>query len=121
MLMAMDIVRNIVNNEVLASAIEEARENISEGESIAQPLKRSGQFPPIVIHMISIGEKTGELENMLKQLSKSFEFQVKNSINTLTSLLAPIVLIFMAVIVGVIVLAVLEPMLEISNIGEFGG
>ena len=117
MLMAMDIVRNVVNNEVLAKAIDQARDNISEGESIALPLKTSGQFPPIVIHMISIGEKTGELENMLEELSKSFEFQVKNSVDKLTSLISPIVLVFMAIIVGVIVTAVLTPILEISNIG----
>ena len=117
MLVSMDIVRNVVNNEVLAKAIDEARENISEGESIAQPLRRSGQFPPIVIHMINIGEKTGELETMLEELSKSFEFQVKNSVDALTSLLSPIILIFMAVVVGVIVMAVLTPLLQISGLG----
>ncbi|AHI05597.1 general secretion pathway protein F [Bdellovibrio bacteriovorus W] len=77
MLAAMDIVRNVVNNHVLAQAIDEARSNISEGESIAGPLKKSGQFPPIVIHMVNIGEKTGELENMLSQVSDAYDFQVK--------------------------------------------
>ncbi len=117
MLVSMDIVRNVVNNEVLAKAIDEARENISEGESIALPLKKSGQFPPIVIHMISIGEKTGELEAMLEELSKSFEFQVKNSVDRLTSLISPIVLVFMAIVVGVIVWAVLMPILQLSDLG----
>ena len=117
MLMAMDIVRNVVNNEVLAKAIDQARDNISEGESIALPLKSSGQFPPIVIHMISIGEKTGELESMLEELSKSFEFQVKNSVDKLTSIISPVVVVFMAIVVGVIATAILVPILELSNIG----
>ena len=77
MLAAMDIVKNVVDNDILAEAIEEARDNISEGESIAGPLKRSGQFPPMVLHMISIGEKSGELEAMLIQVSSAYDFQVK--------------------------------------------
>ena len=68
MLQSLDIVKNVVNNSVLAEAIENSRDNISEGESIAAPLKKSEQFPPIVIHMINIGEKTGDLENMLTQV-----------------------------------------------------
>src|SRR5690606_19844683 len=95
MLTAMGIVRNVVNNEILAEAIDNARENISEGESIAGPLKKSGQFPPIVIHMINIGEKTGELENMLSQISDSYDFQSKNAIEGLTSILSPIMIIVM--------------------------
>ena len=80
MLSAMGIVRNVVDNEVIARAIDIGRDNISEGESIAGPLKKSGQFPPLVIHMINIGEKTGELENMLLQVSDAYDFQVKTSI-----------------------------------------
>src|SRR4029077_12044674 len=89
MLQAMGIVRNVVDNEVIAQAIDVGRENISEGESIAGPLRKSGQFPPLVIHMINIGEKTGELENMLLQVSVSYDFQVKASIAGVTSLLEP--------------------------------
>jgi general secretion pathway protein F len=89
MLQAMDIVRNVVGNAVLAEAIDEARNNIREGESIAAPLKRSGQFFPIVIHMIAIGEKTGDLEQMLTQVSNSFDFQVDTEIEGLTSALGP--------------------------------
>jgi general secretion pathway protein F len=117
MLSAMDIVRNVVDNAVLAKAIVEARDNISEGETIAGPLKRSGEFPPIVIHMISIGEKTGELENMLEQLSDSYDFQVKNNVDGLTSILEPLLIVFMGVIIGVIVFAIMIPIFEMSNIG----
>lgn len=116
MLPALTIVRNVVDNHVIALAIDDARNNISEGESIAAPLKRSGQFPPIVIHMVNIGEKTGELENMLSQVSDAYDFQVKNKLESLTSLMGPIVTVLMGAAIGMIVMAVMVPMFEMSNI-----
>lgn len=116
MLAALDIVRNVVNNHVLAVAIDEARSNISEGESIAGPLKKSGQFPPIVIHMVNIGEKTGELENMLSQVSDAYDFQVKTKLEGLTSLMGPVVIVLMGFAIGMIVVAVMVPMFEMANI-----
>jgi general secretion pathway protein F len=116
MLQAMDIVKNVVGNSVLANAIEDARNNISEGESVAGPLKKSEQFPPIVIHMISIGEKTGELENMLTQVSDSYDFQVKTEIQGLTSLLEPVMIIMMGLVIGIIVFSIMIPMFEMANI-----
>lgn len=117
MLNAMDIVKNVVSNEVLASAISEARDNISEGESVAGPLKKSGEFPPIVIHMINIGEKTGELEKMLNQVSDTYDFQVKNQVEGLTSVLEPIMIIVMGCVIGFIVFSLMMPMFEMANIG----
>lgn len=117
MLAAMGIVRNVVDNEIIARAIDIGRENISEGESIAGPLKKSGQFPPIVIHMINIGEKTGELENMLLQVSDAYDFQVKTSIDGLTSLLEPIMIIVMGCVIGIIVFAIMVPMFQLSSLG----
>jgi len=116
MLNAMDIVKNVVNNEVLAKAIREARDNISEGESIAGPLKKSQQFPPIVIHMVGIGEKTGELEKMLNQVSDTYDFQVKNQVGGLTSVLEPIMIIVMGCVIGAIVFSLMVPMFELANI-----
>jgi general secretion pathway protein F len=117
MLSAMGIVRNVVDNEVIAAAIDVGRLNISEGESIAGPLKKSGQFPPLVIHMINIGEKTGELENMLLQVSDAYDFQVKTSIAGLTSLLEPIMIIVMGCVIGIIVFAIMIPMFQLSSLG----
>lgn len=116
MLQAMDIVRNVVGNSVLSKAIEDARNNISEGESVAVPLKRSQQFPPIVTHMISIGEKTGELEHMLTQVSDSYDFQVKTQIGGLTALLEPVMIIMMGLVIGIIVFSIMIPMFEMANI-----
>lgn len=117
MLSAMTIVRNVVDNEVIAQAIDVARDNISEGESIAGPLKKSQQFPPIVIHMINIGEKTGELENMLLQVSDAYDFQVKTAVDGLTSLLEPIMIIVMGCVIGSIVFSIMVPMIQLSSLG----
>ncbi|MCK6598028.1 MAG: type II secretion system inner membrane protein GspF [Bdellovibrionaceae bacterium] len=118
MLMALDIVRNVVDNEVIAKAIDDARNNISEGESIAGPLSRSGQFPPIVIHMVKIGEKTGELENMLTQVSDAYDFSVQNKIEGMTSLITPVITIIMGGVVMIIVLSIVIPMFEMTNLGQ---
>lgn len=116
MLAAMNTVQNVVDNAVLGKAIGEARENISEGESIAKPLKESNEFPPIVIHMISIGEKTGELENMLTQVSESYDFQVKNKIEGLTSILEPVMIVVMGAVIFIVVLAIMVPIMEMSSL-----
>jgi general secretion pathway protein F len=118
MLQAMDIVRNVVGNSVLAHAIDEARNNISEGESVAVPLRKSEQFPPIVTHMIAIGEKTGDLENMLTQVSDSFDFQVKTKISGLTALLEPVMIIMMGLVIAIIVFSIMMPMFEMANIAN---
>ena len=116
MLNALDIVRNVVDNAVLAEAIDNAKANISEGESIAGPLKKSGQFPPIVIHMINVGEKTGELENMLTQVSNSYDFQVKNQVQGLTSLMEPIMIVVMGCVIAMIVVSIMIPIFDMTNI-----
>lgn len=115
MLNSMQIVRNVVDNDILAKAIDDARSNISEGESIAGPLKKSGQFPPIVLHMVAIGEKTGELENMLVQVSDAYDFQVKNKIEGMTALIGPVVLVIMGAVIAIIVFSILVPMFELTN------
>jgi general secretion pathway protein F len=115
-LSAMNIAKNLVGNTLMAKAIADARENITEGQSIADPLRRSGQFPPMVIHMISIGEKTGELPAMLKNVSETYEEQVSTRIDGMTALLEPLMIIVMGGMVGTIVMAVFVPLMDISNI-----
>jgi general secretion pathway protein F len=114
---AMDIVRNIVTNTQLRSVIEQTRDNVREGQSMAEPLKRSGQFPPIVTHMIAIGEKTGELEKMLERVADNYDMQVDNTVSTLTTLLEPIMILVMAVIVAFIVMSILLPILQLNQMG----
>jgi len=115
LLSAMDIVKNILDNVVLIKVLEEARVAIREGESIAVPLKRSGEFPPIVTHMIAIGEKSGQLEEMLTHVSKNYDVQVDSKLNALASLLEPLLIIAMAVVVTFIVLSILLPILQLNQ------
>ena len=115
MLKAMDIVQNVTNNTILKKAIKNAQTNIREGESIARPLKESGQFPPMTIQMIKIGEQTGELEDMLIKISDTYDFQVKTEINTLTSLLGPAMIMLMGGFVAFIVFSVIAPIMQMYN------
>jgi general secretion pathway protein F len=114
-LLAMDIVKNIIGNVVLTEVIESVRTNVSEGDSIAEPLKRSGQFPPLVTHMIAIGEKTGEVEQMLKKVAETYNNQVDAKISTLTSLLEPLMIVVMAVVIGFIVFSVMLPIFQMNQ------
>ncbi|MBA3754091.1 MAG: type II secretion system inner membrane protein GspF [Nitrospira sp.] len=113
---ALDVAKRVMNNRVLEQAVLEARENIREGESIAVPLKRSGMFPPLVTHMIGVGEKSGELEEMLRRISQIYDSDVDRVISRLTSLMEPIMILFMGSIVFFIVLAILLPIFEMSQI-----
>ena len=114
-LTALDIVKSVVGNSVLADAIHKARENVREGESIAEPLRRSGLFPPVVIQMVGVGEKSGELEKMLLRISDSFDKTVETRITALMSLLEPIIILVMGLVVGFIVIAIMLPILQMSS------
>ncbi len=116
LLTAMDIVRNVVGNDRLAEVIEQSRDAIREGESIAAPLKRSGEFPPLVHHMVAIGERSGALEEMLANVATAYEGQVDTTIATLTSLLEPLMIVAMGVVVAFIVFSVLMPILQINTL-----
>ncbi|MFL5374592.1 MAG: type II secretion system inner membrane protein GspF [Myxococcales bacterium] len=115
LLTALDIVKNIVNNSILSKVIEDARDAIREGESIAAPLKRSGQFPPLVHHMIAIGEKSGQLEEMLQNVARSYDAQVEVRVSALTSLLEPIMIVGMGVGVAFIVFSILMPIMQLNT------
>ena len=115
LLTAMDIVKNIVSNTLLAGVIDKARDAIREGESIAAPLKRSGQFPPLVYHMIAIGERSGQLEEMLQNVAKSYEAQVEMRIGALTSLLEPVMIVAMGGGVAFIVFSILMPIMQLNT------
>lgn len=115
LLPAMDIVKNILGNTTLVSVVEKARLNIREGESIAVPLRRSGEFPPMMTHMISVGEQTGALEAMLENVAETYESQVDARIEGMTSLLEPLMIIGMGGSVGFIVFAIISPILQLSQ------
>ena len=116
LLTAMSIVRNIVSNVVLKEVISTAHVAVREGQPMSVPLKQSGRFPPMVVHMISVGERTGELSPMLNRVAGTYEGQVNRKLATLTALLEPLMILVMGGIVFVIALAVLLPMLQMNTL-----
>ena len=116
LLSSLDIVKNIVGNTRLARVVEESRDAIREGESIAAPLRRSGEFPPLVYHMVAIGERSGQLEEMLGNVADAYDSQVETKVAALTSLLEPAMIVFMGLAVAFIVFSVLMPILQINTV-----
>jgi general secretion pathway protein F len=116
LLRAMEIVKNVLGNTVLMNVIEQARESIREGESIAAPLKRSNQFPAIVCHMIAVGERSGQLEQMLENVSGAYDLEVETQLERLTALLSPLMILGMG---GAVFFVVTSIMLPIMQMNEF--
>lgn len=112
-LQSMTMVAEIVNNEVMSRLILESRESLSKGESMCIPLENSDVFPSIVIHMIRVGEETGEMDVMFAKIADFYEADVDQMTSRLSAILEPIMIVILAVIVGVIVLAALLPMFSI--------
>jgi general secretion pathway protein F len=112
---AMDIARLVANNAIIGQAVSKAAESLTEGATLAGPLRASGEFPPLVIHMVDVGERSGELEPMLAKIAESYDEQVESSITRLTALLEPMLILLMVGIVIVIILAVLLPMLQLTG------
>ena len=115
-LTALTIVKNLIPNVHMKDAVEKARISVSEGATLTGPLVNSGHFPPLVTHMIRLGERSGELEPMLKIISENYEDQVESKIGGLTSILEPIMMIGLGGAVGFIVFAVVIPMMDLNKI-----
>jgi general secretion pathway protein F len=105
----------VAGNTVLARAIDAARLSITEGASVARPLRASGEFPPLVTHMIEVGEQSGQLEAMLAKVADTYDEQVETAVTRLTALLEPVLILVMVGIVLVIILATLVPLLQITS------
>jgi general secretion pathway protein F len=116
---ALNIARHVANNTVFEEASDMARDAILEGTSLAKPMRASGQFPPLVTTMIEVGERSGTLESMLVKVADTYEEQVETSVTRLTALLEPVLILMMVVIVGVIIMSVLMPMMQLTeNVGR---
>jgi len=118
LLKAMEIGKNVLENVRLEQVVSEAIGSIREGESIAVPLKRSGEFPPMMTHMIAVGEKSGQLEAMLENVARSYESDVETRVVALTSLLEPIMIVALGGAVGFIAMSILMPLLQMNELVE---
>ncbi|MCX7635692.1 MAG: type II secretion system inner membrane protein GspF [Syntrophales bacterium] len=116
LLTAMNIVRNVVGNRIIADEIHNASREVEEGQNLSVPLSRSGLFPPIAIEMIAVGEQSGNLETMLYRIADAYEKEVEANILTLTSLLEPVMILVMGLVVGFIVVSVLLPIFEMNQL-----
>ena len=112
-LQALNITRETAGNAAIAAAIAKVHDSVKEGESIVQPLEASHTFPPMVVSMIDVGEETGKLPDMLLKIADVYDDEVDNAVAALTSMLEPIMIVFLAVIVGTIVLALFTPLISI--------
>jgi type IV pilus assembly protein PilC len=114
-LQALNITRDTAGNAVIARAISQVHDRVKEGESIVQPLEASRVFPPMVVSMVDVGEETGQLPEMLLKIAEVFDDEVDNSVAALTSMLEPIMIVFLAVVVGTIVIALFMPLISIIS------
>lgn len=115
-LSSLDIARNVVGNKVLSMAINRARQDVKEGESVTNPLRREGVFPSLAIRLMSAGEESGRLEEMLLKIADTYDDEVETTVTTLSSLLEPAMIILMGLFVGFIVLAILLAIFEINEV-----
>lgn len=109
-LQSLSIVEKVVGNPVMGEVLNEARKSLEQGKPLSEPLKKSWVFPPFVSHMTAIGEQTGQLDEMLGKIAEFYEEDVDRTIDTLKSLIEPILILFLAVVVGIIVISILIPM-----------
>ena len=115
LLSAMDIVKSVLGNAQLEAVVKEAISSIREGESIAEPLRRSGYFPPMVTHMIAVGERSGQLEQMLQNVSRTYEADIEVKVTTLTSLLEPLIIVVMGGMVAFIAMSIIMPLVQMNQ------
>jgi general secretion pathway protein F len=116
MLTALEIVKNIVGNELIANAIEAAAKEVGKGRALGTALSESKVFPDISIQMIGVGEQSGRLENMLDKIANVFESEVESTVLTLTSLIEPLMILAMGIVVGFIVLSICLPIFEMNQL-----
>lgn len=113
---SLEIVGRTAGNKVIEQAVAKVHSSIKEGENIADPLFKSGVFPPMVVRMVSVGEQTGELEKMLSKIADFYDAQVDATISGLTSIIEPLIIAFLGVVIGTIVICMFLPIFEISTI-----
>ena len=115
-LSSLEIVAKTAGNKIVERAVEESRRSVREGKNLAEPLSKSPVFPPMVVRMISVGEQAGELEKMLTKIADFYDEQVDAAVSGLTSMIEPLIILFLGVVVGGIVLAIFMPIFKITEI-----
>ena len=113
---SLKIVRNIVDNVIMAETIDEVQKTIIEGGQIAEPMRRSKVFPPVVGYMMSIGEKTGQLDSILTKIAEAYDEEIEITTQKVTAVLEPLMIVVLSAIVGFIVLSIILPIMQMSQL-----
>ena len=116
LLQAMTIVREVLGNQSIAEAVEPIRNGIKKGEGISQPMRQSGVFPPLAMHLIEVGEESGKLDSMLNQVADVYDVEVRNSIKNLIAFFEPALILLMGIMIGTIVVSMLMAIFSINDI-----
>jgi type II secretory pathway component PulF len=114
---ALRIVKKVVGNRALQEVIQGIHDSIVEGTDISTPIKKSGIFPPVVGYMVAVGEASGELEQMLDRISDAYDEEIEVTTERVTQVLEPIMIVFLAVVVGYIVWSIVLPILKLGSLG----
>jgi general secretion pathway protein F len=117
MLRSLDAAKQTMGNVVLQGVIDDAKKAVTEGESLAQTLKKSGQFPATMIHMTAVGEKAGQLEQMLGRVADAYEAEIDTKLSRFIALLEPLMLLGMGLVVAFIVISILQPIMDLGSLG----
>jgi len=116
LLQSMTIVRDVIGNQSIAMMIEPIRNGIKKGEGIAQPMKQSGVFPPLAMHLVEVGEESGKLDAMLIQVADVYDVEVRNNVKKLVSLFEPALILIMGIIIGTIVVSMMLAIFSINDV-----
>ncbi len=119
MLPALDVVYSIMDNRFIQMHMDDIKAGVRKGRDLAQPLKDSAIFPPMMINMVELGQRSGELENMLIQIADTYDEDVRLTVDAIVGLIEPVIIVVMGIFVGFLVLAILLPLLKMST--QVGG
>jgi type IV pilus assembly protein PilC len=115
-LQSLDVTAEVVNNALIAKAIKDVQQSVQQGENLSKPLGQHGVFPPMVVQMLAVGEETGAMDTMLDKVGTFYDNEVTATVDSLTSLIEPVMIFFVGGAVGLAVIALYLPMFNIINL-----
>jgi general secretion pathway protein F len=115
MMNSLDVVKTVIGNKSIEESMADVKAGVRRGKDLAQPLRETGFFPPMLIHMIELGQRSGQIEDMLLRVADTYDDDVRLATEAMVGLLEPVIIIFMGVVVGFLVLAILLPILSMTR------
>ena len=115
MMKALDVVKSVVDNKVIENAMDDIKAGVRRGKDLAQPLRETGLFPPMLLHMVELGQRSGEMENMLIKVAETYDEDVRLAVDAIVGLLEPLIIIVMGIFVGFLVMSIMLPILNMAK------